>query len=102
MNLPEASPAQIEAAVAAARGAFSTWSRTTPGERSALLLKIADAIEADADAFAALESLNCGKPSMPCAMTKSPPLSIASASLPVPSATSTARLPANICPASPR
>ena len=62
LNLPEASPAQIEAAVAAARGAFTTWSRTTPGERSALLLKIADAIEADGDAFAALESLNCGKP----------------------------------------
>ena len=62
LNLPEASPAQIEAAVTAARGAFSTWARTTPAERSALLLKIADAIEADADAFAALESLNCGKP----------------------------------------
>jgi aminobutyraldehyde dehydrogenase len=62
LNLPEASPAQIEAAVSAARSAFSTWSRTTPAERSALLLKIADAIEADGDGFAALESLNCGKP----------------------------------------
>ena len=39
-----------------------TWSRTTPAERSALLLKLADAIERDAEAFAALEALNCGKP----------------------------------------
>ncbi|MFN3730555.1 MAG: aldehyde dehydrogenase family protein, partial [Fimbriimonadaceae bacterium] len=38
------------------------WSRTTPAERSAALLAIADRIEAEADAFAALEALNCGKP----------------------------------------
>ncbi|SIQ86824.1 aminobutyraldehyde dehydrogenase [Rhizobium sp. RU35A] len=61
-ELPEAGPGQIDAAVAAARTAFAGWSRTTPAERSAYLLKIADAIEADADAFAALEALNCGKP----------------------------------------
>jgi len=34
------------AAVAAAAGAFATWSRTGPGERRALLLKAADALEA--------------------------------------------------------
>ncbi|ECI7685740.1 gamma-aminobutyraldehyde dehydrogenase [Escherichia coli] len=62
LNLPEASQNQIEAAVAAAERAFATWSRTTPGQRSAYLLQIADAIEKDADAFAALEALNCGKP----------------------------------------
>ncbi|MCQ2006399.1 gamma-aminobutyraldehyde dehydrogenase [Rhizobium sp. NRK18] len=62
LDLPEASPAQIDAAVAAATKAFSAWSKTTPGERAGYLLKIADAIEADADAFAALEALNCGKP----------------------------------------
>jgi aminobutyraldehyde dehydrogenase len=60
--MPEASDAQIEAAVAAAKRAFPIWSRTTPGERSNYLLKIADAIEADAGAFAKLEALNCGKP----------------------------------------
>ena len=38
------------------------WSRTTPAERSALLLKLADRIEAEAEAFAKLESQNCGKP----------------------------------------
>ena len=40
----------------------TAWSRTTPAERSAALLRIADRIEAEADAFAALEALNCGKP----------------------------------------
>ncbi|WP_417418330.1 gamma-aminobutyraldehyde dehydrogenase [Hoeflea sp.] len=62
LNLPEASSIQIEAAVNAAEKAFATWSRTTPAERSGYLLKIADRIEAEADGFAALEALNCGKP----------------------------------------
>lgn len=62
LMLPEASNEQVERAVAAARKAFSSWSRTTPAERSAYLLKIADAIESHADDFAALEALNCGKP----------------------------------------
>jgi len=62
LDLPEASLAQIDEAVDAAEKAFDGWSVTTPAERSAYLLKIADAIEADADGFAALESLNCGKP----------------------------------------
>jgi len=60
--IPEASTAQIDAAVAAAEAAFKTWSRTTPGQRSGYLLKIAAAIEADAQGFATLEALNCGKP----------------------------------------
>ena len=62
VDIPEASTAQVDRAAAAARRAFDTWSRTTPGERSAALLRIADRIEAEADAFAALEALNCGKP----------------------------------------
>ena len=62
LNLPEASQGQIEAAVAAAEKAFATWSRTTPGQRSGYLLKIADRIEAEAEEFARLEALNCGKP----------------------------------------
>lgn len=60
--IPEASTSQIDAAVRAAEAAFRTWSRTTPGQRSGYLLKIAAAIEADAQGFAALEALNCGKP----------------------------------------
>ena len=62
LKLPEASLSQIDAAVAAAKAAFTGWSRTTPGQRSSYLLRIADAIERDAPAFAALEALNCGKP----------------------------------------
>ena len=61
-HIPEASPAQVDEAVAAASGAFDSWSRTTPAERSGLLLKLADAIERDAEEFADLEALNCGKP----------------------------------------
>lgn len=62
LDLPEASSAQVDAAVAAATSAFATWSRTTPVERSGYLLKIADRIEAQGDDLAALEALNCGKP----------------------------------------
>jgi aminobutyraldehyde dehydrogenase len=58
----EASKAQIDAAVAAAAAAFPAWSRTTPAERSAMLSKLADRIEAEAEGFASLESQNCGKP----------------------------------------
>lgn len=63
----EASPAQVEAAVAAAEAAFATWSRTSPAERSNLLLKLADRIEAQAETYARLEALNCGKP-YPCVL----------------------------------
>ncbi|MFJ6325058.1 MULTISPECIES: gamma-aminobutyraldehyde dehydrogenase [unclassified Rhizobium] len=62
LALPEASLGQIDAAVEAAEKAFTNWSQTTPSQRSAYLLKIADAIERDAEGFAALEALNCGKP----------------------------------------
>jgi len=62
LDLAEASQAQIDAAVAAAEKAFATWSRTTPAQRSGYLLKIADRIEAEAQEFATLEALNCGKP----------------------------------------
>lgn len=62
LHLAEASTAQVDRAVAAARRAFGSWSRTTPATRSAALLRIADRIEAEAESFAALEALNCGKP----------------------------------------
>src|SRR5215467_6212555 len=62
VKLPDASPAQVNAAVEAAMAAFKTWSRTTPAERSGLLLKLAEAIEKDGEAFATLEAMNCGKP----------------------------------------
>ena len=58
----EASMAQIEAAVTAAATAFKTYKKNTPRDRATLLLKLADAIEANAADFAELESQNCGKP----------------------------------------
>jgi aminobutyraldehyde dehydrogenase len=61
-QVPEASRAQVDAAVAAAESAFGAWSRTTPKDRATLLLKLADHIESDAGAFAELESRNTGKP----------------------------------------
>ena len=61
-QIAEASPEQVLAAVAAAKAAFPGWAATPPRERAARLLAIADAIEHQAELFARLESLNCGKP----------------------------------------
>jgi aminobutyraldehyde dehydrogenase len=58
----EASHEQVHKAVSAAHRAFEGWADTTPMERSRMLLRLADAIDARAEAFARLESLNCGKP----------------------------------------
>ena len=57
-----ASETQVNAAVAAAEAAFPAWARTPPKERAALLLRIAEHLEAQAPAYAALESRNTGKP----------------------------------------
>ena len=61
-QVAEASEEQITAAVNAASKAFAGWSGTVPKDRGALLLKLADRIEAEGKEFAALESQNCGKP----------------------------------------
>lgn len=61
-RIASASRAQVDAAVAAAERGFAVWSRMPPKERSRLMLKIADRIEALADDFAETEMLNCGKP----------------------------------------
>lgn len=61
-KLNSASVAQTREATLAARAAFQRWSRTTPQERSRLLLQLADAIESRSEEFATLEALNCGKP----------------------------------------
>jgi aminobutyraldehyde dehydrogenase len=58
----EASAEQLRLAVDAAHAAFPAWAALTPKDRGTYLFKIADAIEANGDEFAMLESLNCGKP----------------------------------------
>ena len=60
--VPEASLEQINRAAQAAARAFESWSETTPMERSRMLLRLADAVEARGEEFARIESLNCGKP----------------------------------------
>ncbi len=62
LEIAEASPQQVNAAVEAADRAFVEWGQTTPKHRAECLLKLADAIEAHAQTLAKLESLNCGKP----------------------------------------
>jgi 1-pyrroline dehydrogenase len=57
-----ASAADVDEAVRRARAAKSAWGSTPPVERAELLLRIADAIEAEAEEFARLESENVGKP----------------------------------------
>lgn len=52
----------VDRAVTAARNAFKTWSKTSPAERQALLLKIADRLEQEQEHFAWIESLDNGKP----------------------------------------
>ena len=52
----------VDRAADAAAAAFETWQHTTPAERSAMLLKLADGIEARADELGRLESKNAGKP----------------------------------------
>lgn len=61
-QVTEASRAQVDAAVAAARAAFAGWSQTVPKDRAALLLKLADRIESEATVLAQIESRNTGKP----------------------------------------
>jgi 1-pyrroline dehydrogenase len=52
----------VDRAANAAATAFETWQHTTPAERSLMLLKLADAIEARTDEIGRLESKNAGKP----------------------------------------
>jgi betaine-aldehyde dehydrogenase len=59
---PVSSREDVDRAVAAARKAFAAWSKTTPAERQAALLALADVIEEHADELAELEARNAGKP----------------------------------------
>ena len=59
---PDSGTEDVERAVKAARAAFDSWSNTTPGERSNVLLKLADVIDEHADEIAHMEAINAGKP----------------------------------------
>jgi acyl-CoA reductase-like NAD-dependent aldehyde dehydrogenase len=63
VEVAEAGPADIDRAVKAARSALGgEWSRISPSERGMLLFRLADAIEANADELAQIETLDNGKP----------------------------------------
>lgn len=57
-----ASPDQLADAIASADAAGRRWRRTTPRDRSRLLWAIADKIEENATALAAIEARNTGRP----------------------------------------
>jgi acyl-CoA reductase-like NAD-dependent aldehyde dehydrogenase len=59
---PRADRAQLDQAVAAAEAAFPAWSARPLSERSALLIKLADALEAEQGEFARLLTEEQGKP----------------------------------------
>ncbi len=59
---PLSSAQDVDRAVESARDAFSSFSRTTPADRAAMLLGLADALERHSDELTELEVDNAGKP----------------------------------------
>lgn len=60
-SIPDSDGQDVDDAVKAAQAAFPAWSRTPAAERSRLLLKLADLIEANLEELARLESIDNGK-----------------------------------------
>ncbi|HEV8372877.1 MAG TPA: aldehyde dehydrogenase family protein [Actinomycetota bacterium] len=61
-DVAEARAEDVDRAVAAARSAFPAWSTAAAAERGRLLLRLADAVEANAEELARLESTDTGHP----------------------------------------
>ena len=61
-ELALATPADVDLAIASARAALPGWSRATPAERSAVLFRLADLLEAHAADVIAEEVGQTGKP----------------------------------------
>ena len=61
-KFPQATKEDVDKAVKAAWKAFESWKKTTPAERSKILLKIADVIDENAEMLAVAESMDNGKP----------------------------------------
>ncbi len=60
-ELPLASPAEVDAAVQAARAAFPAWAATPPARRAKVLFKLRELLEARADTLARAISAEHGK-----------------------------------------
>src|SRR6478752_3385981 len=61
-SYPLATASDVDLAVRRARAAFAEWSRSTPGERSEILHRLASALAERAAELAAVESAQTGKP----------------------------------------
>src|SRR5918912_324715 len=61
-EVPRGTQEDVDRAVDAAKKALPEWLETTPQERSEILLKLADAIDDNAEELAQIESRNVGKP----------------------------------------
>jgi aminomuconate-semialdehyde/2-hydroxymuconate-6-semialdehyde dehydrogenase len=61
-QLPDGDDRDVELAVQAAERAFPQWSATPAQERSRILLRIADLIDANLERLARAESIDSGKP----------------------------------------
>lgn len=61
-NIPDSDAGDVAKAVAAAETAFPAWAATPAGERSRILMRIADLIDAHAEELARMESVDTGKP----------------------------------------
>ena len=61
-TVPRAGVEETDAAVARAKEAFPAWRSVAPGDRSALLHRLADALEDRQEDLARLEARNAGKP----------------------------------------
>jgi acyl-CoA reductase-like NAD-dependent aldehyde dehydrogenase len=61
-EVPRAGAEETDAAVARAKAAFEDWRRVAPGDRAALMHRLADALDDRRDDLARLEARNVGKP----------------------------------------
>ncbi|HSD23060.1 MAG TPA: aldehyde dehydrogenase family protein, partial [Solirubrobacterales bacterium] len=61
-EVPRAGAEEADAAVARAKDAFPSWRAVSPADRSALLHRLANAIEERVEELATLEARNAGKP----------------------------------------
>jgi betaine-aldehyde dehydrogenase len=61
-EVPRAGVEETDAAVARAKAAFPNWRAVSPGDRAALLHRLADALDAAREDLARTEARNAGKP----------------------------------------
>src|SRR5215470_16024266 len=74
-HVPKGTSEDVDSAVAAARQAFDEgWAESTPRMRSERMLKLADAIEANGEELARIESENVGKPLATTKSEEIPPI----------------------------